>query len=272
MLAKIDNINIYYERYNTETEETIVLLHGFLSSSFCYRKLIPLLQKKYHIVAIDLPPFGKSDKTTSFSYSYQNLATIVLKLLKQLQIDHPVLVGHSMGGQIALFAAKQAPQQIKKLILLGSSGYLPRLKKPLALLTYLPFSTIYLRSRLQKQGVHHNLKVCVSDPSVIDEEMIRGYETPFDDLLIFPSIKKLARDREGDLQADELKQIKTPTLLIWGAQDKVVPLEKGQQLHNDLAHSTLTVYKDAGHLIPEEKPEQVTRDIIQFMSTEREHL
>lgn len=113
---KILGTNIYYEYYHhPQQTDTIVLIHGFLSSTFSYRKLIPLLKKHFSIIAIDLPPFGKSEKATKFFYSYHNMAKAVIELLERLQIKQAVIVGHSMGGQISLYAAKQKPDLFKKL-------------------------------------------------------------------------------------------------------------------------------------------------------------
>ncbi|MBL2376717.1 alpha/beta fold hydrolase, partial [Klebsiella pneumoniae] len=81
---------------------TFVLVHGFLSSSFGYRRLIPLLAKEGAVIAHDLPAFGNSDKSHLFKYSYHNLATIIIDLIEHLSLSNIVLVGHSMGGQISL--------------------------------------------------------------------------------------------------------------------------------------------------------------------------
>ena len=99
----IKGIDLYYEHYVHPTStETLVLLHGFLSSTFSFRHLIPLLKEDFNVISVDLPPFGKSGKISGFKYSYQNLATTVVELMESLGIGQFNVVGHSMGGQIAL--------------------------------------------------------------------------------------------------------------------------------------------------------------------------
>jgi alpha-beta hydrolase superfamily lysophospholipase len=88
----VNDINIYYEFYpNPNSEKTLVLLHGFLSSTFSYRRLIPLLNKEYQVVSIDLPPFGKSGKSNNFIYSYRNLAQTVIQLISTLGLKKLLL-------------------------------------------------------------------------------------------------------------------------------------------------------------------------------------
>ncbi|TLS36430.1 alpha/beta fold hydrolase [Pseudalkalibacillus caeni] len=267
---RLNNISVHYEWYeNKEANDKPVftLIHGFLSSTFSYRRLIPLLNRRYNVLALDLPPFGKSQKTKKFEHSYQNLSQVVIKLLENLAIEKSILIGHSMGGQIALNIAKNRPDLVSRLILLSSSGYMERSKLSLVYSSYLPFFSLGLKKWLEKQGVRKNLLNCVSDPNMIDEEMIQGYLQPFNDDNIFKSLTRMIRDREGDLSSEELKKITIPSLLIWGKEDRVVPLKIGKRLNRDLPNSKLIVYENTGHLLPEEKPNEVLENILSFINT-----
>ncbi|CAM4411015.1 hydrolase [Bacillus manliponensis] len=254
---------IHYELYENNGP-TFVLIHGFLSSTFSYRRLIPLLQKSGTVLAIDLPPFGKSSKSMNFTYSYRNLATIIIDLVEHLNKKDIILIGHSMGGQISLYANKLRPDLIAKTILLCSSGYLTRAKLPLIYSTYIPYFYLYVKNWIVRRGIVHNLKNVVHDHSLIDEEMMDGYAAPFYDDNIFPALTRMIRDREGDLPTMELRKIETPTLLIWGEKDRVVPVDVGYRLHKDLPNSHFISYENTGHLLPEEKPEDVYEEIISF--------
>ncbi|QFT90388.1 2-hydroxy-6-oxo-6-(2'-aminophenyl)hexa-2,4-dienoic acid hydrolase [Bacillus sp. THAF10] len=269
---KISGINIFYEFHHQpnspiESKPTLVLIHGFLSSSFSFRRLIPLLTKEYTVLAVDLPPFGKSEKSKSFVYSYENLARVVLELLAKLSIEKTVLIGHSMGGQICLNMSKQKPEVVDKVVLLCSSGYLKRLNRPLIFSSRIPYFYLYLKFWLVRQGPIKNLLNVVYDHNLIDDEMIAGYTEPFYDDQIFHALTRMIRDREGDLASEILKKIETPSLLIWGEEDKVVPVEIGRRLHGDLPNSQLITYKNTGHLLPEEKPEHVHENIMKFLTT-----
>ncbi|MBA2875595.1 alpha/beta fold hydrolase [Thermaerobacillus caldiproteolyticus] len=264
--VRIREVNIYYELYNFhEQRPVIVLLHGFLSSAFSYRRLIPLLMNDFSIIAIDLPPFGKSEKSTRFRYTYKNLAQLVIDLLHHLQIRKCTLAGHSMGGQICLYIARMQPQIVKQIILLCSSGYMKRVGKSLLFSTYIPYFHLYVKRRLYEQGVEKNLLQVVYNHSLIDDEMKKGYEQPFYDERIFKALIRFIRHREGDLLSTDLQKIDIPTLLLWGENDRVVPIKIGKILHQDLRNSQFISFPNTGHLLPEEKPDDVYRQMIQFM-------
>lgn len=258
--------DLYYEHIKHPTSsETIILVHGFLSSTFSFRRLTPLLEEEYNVLSVDLPPFGNSGKSPKYVYSYENMAKSIIALTKHLHIDNCVVSGHSMGGQISLNMARLNPDLVDKVILLCSSGYLERSKQSLILLSYLPLFHLVVKWHLARSGVLKNLQNVVFDHSLIDDEMFNGYMQPFLNENIFKGLAKMVRHREGDLPEQLLQKIETPCLLIWGEQDKVVPLHIGKRLHKDLKHSKLIVLKETGHLVPEERPEEVYKYMKEFL-------
>jgi pimeloyl-ACP methyl ester carboxylesterase len=94
--------------------------------------------------------------------------------------------------------------------------------------------------------------------------MMDGYMEPFHDDRIFMALNRMIRDHEGDLCAEELRLIAQPSLLIWGDEDKIVPVQVGERLNKDLPNSTFFSFKNTGHLVPEERPEHVTEKIFDF--------
>ncbi|WP_026585073.1 alpha/beta fold hydrolase [Bacillus sp. J33] len=264
-IEPINGTDVYYEYYKHESSrETLVLLHGFLSSTFSYRRLIPLLKTQFNVVSMDLPPFGKSGKSRQFVYSYKNLAKTVIQLSEKLGFEKVTLVGHSMGGQIVLYVAHSKPDLVDQAVLLCSSGYMKRMKPHMIFSSYIPFFHLYVKLYLQRSGVKQNLKNVVHDHSMIDDEMLFGYLSPFLEDDIFRALTRMIRDREGDLPPAALKKIETPCLLIWGEHDRVVPLHIGKRLNKDLQNSKLVVINDTGHLVPEERPEDVLKHIKSF--------
>jgi pimeloyl-ACP methyl ester carboxylesterase len=262
----INGNDLYYEHYkHPEAKETLLLVHGFLSSTFSFRRLIPLLREEFNVIAIDFPPFGRSGKSKKFIYSYENISRSVISFVEHLQIKHVSIIGHSMGGQIALKISQLRPDLVKRSILLCSSGYLKRMKLPLVLSSYLPFFHLYVKRHLAKSGVKNNLLNVVYDHSMIDDDMLNGYLVPFLKGDIFPALTRMIRHREDELEEADLKKIDTPCLLIWGEHDRVVPLRVGKRLKQDLKNSELIVLKETGHLVPEERPEIVHKYIKEFL-------
>ncbi|RBW71341.1 alpha/beta hydrolase [Bacillus taeanensis] len=264
----VQNVDVYYEKYDhpyQKNKPTFLMIHGFLSSTFSFRKLLPFLISEYSAISLDLPGFGKTEKSTKFIYSYQNYGKLVVDFIKQLKLKNVIIVGHSMGGQIALQVAKQAPELVKKCILIGASSYLKRAKRVAVYSSYIPFVTWFMKRWFEKKDVKENLLTVVHNKNLVDDELIQGYSKPFEDKHFLDCMIRLLRHREGDLSSEELQKINTPCLLIWGKEDKVVPVNIGQKLVHDLQHAELKIYEKTGHLVCEEKPERLYKDILSFI-------
>lgn len=262
---QVGGVKLYCE-YELNDKPNILLIHGFASSSYTFRKIVPLLQEEFSTISVDLPGFGRSEKSTSFIYSFENYANILLELLKRFQIKKTSIVAHSMGGQIALHMAKASPERVDKLVLLCSSGYLRRAKKALIYSSYLPFFDRVAYYYVHRKGVSDYLKNVFFNTNLISDEMIKEFSRPLSDRGFYKALIRLVRHREGDLEPYELKQIKVPTLLIWGEDDRVVPIHVGKRLVKDLPNAELITYKKTGHLITEERPEQTTQYIVKHLT------
>jgi pimeloyl-ACP methyl ester carboxylesterase len=263
----VDNVQIYYEYYDHENPDAkvIVLVHGFLSSTIRFRQLLPELTKEYKVISLDLPGFGQSEKSTSFIYKLCNYGQLIINFLDKLNIQDVILIGHSMGGQICMHAAKKAPERIKKLILLGCCSYVKRANRSLIACSYLPLFTWGMRSWIQKKDVKQNLLAVLHDSKLVTQEMIDSYSKPISEAAFINSLIRLLRHREGDMSSEELQQIKQPVLMIWGKEDKVIPVKTGYKLKHDLPNAELIVYEKCGHLLMEEKPDEITNEMIRFI-------
>ncbi|WP_068677718.1 alpha/beta fold hydrolase [Oceanobacillus sp. Castelsardo] len=262
-MLNIDNVNIYCE-YICNGKPPLVLIHGFVSSTYTFNRIIPLLEKDFSVVAIDLPGFGRSEKSTSFFYSYENYARLVTKCMDYFGMDDVSIVGHSMGGQIALNTAKLMPDKVKKLFLLASSGYLKSSNRLLVYSSYLPFFSLYVKRAVNNRSVIDSLRNVFYNHSYITSDHIREFERPIKEKNFPKSLIRLLRHREGDLSPRELGKINTSTLLIWGEDDQVVPLHVGKRLVQDLPNAELITFKETGHLVTEERPNEISNLISSY--------
>nr|WP_255688748.1 alpha/beta hydrolase [Pontibacillus sp. HN14] len=242
----------------------MIFVHGFLSSKFCYRYMIPELLDQFDLYSFDYPPFGNSDKNDAYEFSYKNFAHIIIELMDQHHIQKASIAGHSMGGQVALICSHLFPERIEKLILMAPSTYMKKLGFWLQHASRLPIFPLLLKRYLYKRGVYHSLLDCVHDPHMINKEMIQGYMQPFFKEEIFRCLSKMIRDREGDLPARHLRDIRANCLIFWGKEDKVLPVSLGYRLVQDLPSAELEVFDRSGHLLPEEIPAVITDKIKQF--------
>jgi pimeloyl-ACP methyl ester carboxylesterase len=268
----VNNVQIYYEYFDHENPnaKVVVLIHGFLSSTISFRQLLPDLTKEYKVIALDLPGFGRSEKSKSFIYKLCNYGQLIIDFLDKLNIQNVILIGHSMGGQICMHAAKKAPNRIQKLILLGCCSYVKRANRSLIACSYLPLFTWGMRSWIQKKDVKQNLLSVMHDSKLVTQEMIDGYSKPISEAAFIHSLIRLLRHREGDMSSEELGEITQPVLMIWGKEDKVIPVKTGYRLKRDLPNAELIVYEKCGHLVMEEKPKEITSEIIRFIEQPKE--
>ncbi|MFD1038382.1 alpha/beta fold hydrolase [Virgibacillus byunsanensis] len=263
----LSHASIYCE-YILNGKPPVLLIHGFVSSTYTYNRLIPLLEKSFSVIAIDLPGFGRSEKSRTFIYSYHNYASLVAECMDYFKLKDVTLIGHSMGGQIALYTAEKIPDKINKLILLSSSGYLKRANKWLIYSSYLPFFDLIAKRHVLKQSVEETLKNVLYDPSLITNELKAEYGRPLKDKNFYKALVRFLRHREGDLSSEQLQKIQTSSLLIWGENDRVVPLSIGKRLEKELPNATLISYEKTGHLITEERPFELYKQIYNFANGE----
>ncbi|MGA9287823.1 MAG: alpha/beta hydrolase [Anaerobacillus sp.] len=265
---KIGNVTLSYEYYRQQNSnaQTLVFIHGFLSSTFSFRKLIPLLYKEYNVLCFDLPGFGESEKSCDIHYTLHEYAALTNRLLEEMSIQKAVLVGHSMGGQIALRTCIQHPERIEKLVLLCSSSYIKSSSAALRLCSYLPFFPYCLSISMSAINLRKNFEHLVYDHKLLTKEVIDGYTTSFDEKGFYLALCRLIREREEDLSTSTLNKINFPVLLIWGHDDSLVPLRVGKRMKKDLPDAKLIILSHTGHLIPEERPDEVTAAIRHFLS------
>lgn len=258
-------IKISFHLYSSSSspKPALLLIHGFLSSKFSFRDLIPELINDFDIYTFDFPPFGNSDKKKTYNFSYRNFAQIIIELLDYHSIESAYVGGHSMGGQIALLSAYHYPDRIKKLFLFAPSTYMKKANFWFYHLTYLPGFPYVLKRMLYRKGVYNTLTQCVFDHHMITKEMIQGYLRPFLNQEVFPCLTKMIRDREGDLSEDLLRKIKTESFIFWGKEDRILPVTLGYELVQHLPNAYLQTFEKTGHLLPEEVPHLLGEKMIQ---------
>ncbi|SHM92006.1 alpha/beta fold hydrolase [Gracilibacillus kekensis] len=253
--------HINYQLIKNPTKPTILLLHGFLASTYCFRKLIPLLEKNYQLIAIDLPPFGKSEKSDSCLYSYDHMVDVISFILRTLDINKITIIGHSMGGQIALRYTFQYKEQIQHLFLLSPTSFMRKSHLFSRFICHNPFSPFIAHQLLKRKGVYEMLRHSMYHDQFITDEMLQQYKEPFLDKKIYPCLIKILNDHQGDLSEYELLNIHTPCTILWGKNDEIIPFTIGYELLRFLPNSSLTLLDKIGHLIPEEAPNYIAKKV-----------
>ncbi|MFS0786914.1 alpha/beta hydrolase [Shouchella sp. 1P09AA] len=265
----IRSASIYYEWFKSQQPKkgTLLLVHGIFASVHCFYRVIPALRQHYDVICCDLPGFGRSSKGNGSVYSFTSYAQQLVELMAQFNIPSYHVIGHSMGGQIALYLALRYPDKVRSISLLASSGYLKPVKKQLQFATYLPYleQSLTWFMHYKKPRVKQMLRDAVYNQRCLTKDMITQYERPLTDPLFINGLIQLTRQREGDLSKEQLRQIQQPTLILSGVNDPLISVETSYALHRDLSNSRMHVIKHCGHLLLEEKPKQVHQHINHFL-------
>ena len=243
--------------------DSIVLLHGYGGSSFSWRYWAPFLAKRAHVVLVDMKGFGSAPKPDDGQYGPRHQAELIYRLILQADLQRVTLIGHSLGGGVALDTALRLldsePGRLKRLILVASAAYKQRMPLFVALAKYRRLASTALRILGTQFVIRHVLKSIVFDPSEVSDNQVLGYAKPLSSpeahralidtalAIVPPDLEKLtARFEELDV----------PTLVLWGRQDRVVPLWVGERLADKLPDAKLQVLENCGHMPAEELPKE----------------
>jgi len=241
--------------------DTFLLLHGYAGSSFSWRYWAPRLAERGHVVAIDLKGFGRAPKPEDGLYAPDHQAELVVRLIDRYDLRRITLIGHSLGGGVALIVALRLrdrnPDRLRRLVLVASAAY-AQARPPFARLADHPRTTsLGFRTLGPRRVARGVLRSIVYDRARVDDEQVRGYADPLDSREAVSALLAAARQLlpEGlERLIARYPELDVPTLLIWGRQDKVVPLWVGQRLERDLPDARLRVLEGCGHLPAEELP------------------
>ena len=263
--AEIDGVRLHYQEKGTGTP--LILIHGFTSSVFSWKDVFEPLSKNFHVIAVDLKGFGFSSKPDG-DYTRRAQAILVAHLLDYLRIDKAWVCGNSMGGDVSLNLAVQNPQHVAGLVLIDSGGVKVEGGGSLAP-SYLlvpvvgrALTALALRSdKLVREGLEKSF----FDQAKITDERVAAYYRPLQTRGGQLAALR-ARTQANQLPVEpDLGKINVRTLIIWGADDALIPLAAGQKMNSLIKDSKLLVIEKCGHLPQEENPGRVVDEITRFI-------
>ena len=254
----------------------IVLVHGLAGSSTTWREAMPELSKRFTVVAPDLLGHGESAKPRG-DYSLGAYASGIRDLLALLGIERATFVGHSLGGGVAMQLAYQFPERCERLVLVASGG-LGKEVTPLLRAVSLPGAEFviplllapFFRERAETVG--SVLQRAGWKPGTTLAEVWRSYRTlttregqsAF--VHTVRSVIDPAGQRVSALDRLYLAQA-VPTLILWGDQDRVIPVKHAHTAHEAMPGSRLEILDGAGHFLPFENGKWFAEKLVNFIET-----
>jgi 2-hydroxy-6-oxonona-2,4-dienedioate hydrolase len=238
----------------------VVLLHGLGGNTTNWQFNIAPLAQKYRVIVPDQIGFGKSDKPL-INYRIATYVDFLDAFLKELKIERATLVGNSMGGWVAALYALAHPERVERLVLVDAAGLLPAQELDMALLMKLNPSTREGMKELVSR-VFYNKVIFMSD-AFIDASM-RARINAGDGYTIRSLSESILR-REDFLDR-RLAGIKSPTLIIWGREDGVLPLADGERFQKEIPGAQLVVFEQCGHVPQVEKALDFNAAVMKFLA------
>ena len=252
---------------------TILLIHGYSASLHTWAPWVERLkQNDYRIISLDLPGHGLTSAPAGYRASIPAYVEAVRAFTQAMHLTRFAVAGNSMGGNVAWEYALAHPEQIDALILVDSAGW-PHPEDnaaedaPMMRLLENPAIGPVLRNldntRLFRQG----LRASFANADLADEAMITRYV----ELSRAPGhrniLLQLRTGYSGRRVAsnETLAAIATPTLILWGAQDHLIPVADAEKFHNAIAGSEVIVYDGAGHILQEEKADDTAMAVHEFL-------
>ncbi len=269
----INGQDIHVEEVGPEHGPIAILIHGWSSSWFTWKPILPSLSKRYRCIAIDLPGFGKSPAPTERP-TIAGYADLAAKLIEEFSDRAVLVLGHSMGGQIAATLALRFPVLVEKLVLLNPalSGRLSTrvnlTMKPHVMAERFRFAEwlLYQAAKTRLDYTDHLLK-----PTNFAE---RAQISAQDYARIREDARRRGQGRmraacfiamqEGDLRG-RLGSIEPPSLVLWGAEDNIVPLRDAGAVAAEWPNADLRIIPNAGHWPQFEQTDATLRHIAHFL-------
>jgi pimeloyl-ACP methyl ester carboxylesterase len=261
---RLEGVAIHYE--DKGQGSPIVLIHGLGGSISNFRYNIPVLAEHLRVIALDLKGFGYSERPAASDYSLTAQARLVGELMDRLGISRAAVLGHSMGGAIALRLAATFPEKVDRLIVVGSAPpdrMVPRLaaSPPLPSLLRLGTALVLHQPRLREKVLRQGFY----DPAFLSPEMLAEFSQLARIRGSTNAIASLLSDAARDEPLD-LSQVSQPVLLLWGRHDRWTNLRLAHWLAGQLPNVRLQVIERARHMVLEERAKEANEAILAFLS------
>ena len=254
---------------------TLVLIHGITNSGQSWEPAMRLLARDFDVIAPDLPGHGESDRQRG-DHSLGGHACVMRDLLHVLEVERATVVGHSLGGGVAMQFAYQFPDMVERLVLVGSGG-LGREVSPLIRSAALPFAEQVLPLLTARPLIEAGSAVAGLigrlgfKPGADLAEVSRGVASLGDTerraafvrtvrSVISPLGQRVTATDRLYLAAD------LPTLIVWGDRDPIIPVEHGRAAHALLPNSRLEIFEGAGHFPQLDDPLHFAELVTEFVA------
>lgn len=246
--------------------EPIVLVHGTAASLHTWEGWAAELRKERRVIRFDLPGFGLTGPNAANDYSIAVYVRFVTGLMDRLGVPRFVIGGNSLGGEVAWAVAHTHPQRVTRLILVDAAGY--RFESGAVPLGFrvagMPALQPLMRNLLPPGLMAQSLRSVYGDPSRVTPELLAHYSDMARREGNRAALRQRLIQRHTGREAD-IRDLKLPTLILWGGQDRLIPPVWAERFARDIAGSKLVLFDRLGHVPQEEDPAATLVPVREFL-------
>ncbi len=253
-----------------DDREPIVLLHGTSASLHTWDGWAAALKSSRRVIRLDLPGFGLTGPMPDHDYTMKRYVRFMGEFLDAMGVRQCVLAGNSFGGAVAWETAMAMPLRVTKLGLVDAAGYpMQAASIPIGFrLAQISMLAPLMRNVLPRRVIESSVRNVYGDPSKVTTELVDRYY----ELTLRAGNRQALVDRFRQAQwgedAASIPRIRQPTLILWGGNDRLIPVALGQRFASEIASSRLVVFEDLGHVPHEEDPIRTVAEFQTFISAE----
>lgn len=267
--VNVDGARVHYQEFGDPSAPSMILIHGYTASVYVWRSVAPMVADAgFHVIAIDLLGFGYSEKPRWFDYSIDSQARMIERFMDRLGLGRVIIVGSSYGGAVAATLALDYAERVEKLILVDAVSNNNLKNHPILRLAAIPGVGEAIAPFLAdtKAFHRHRMKNTMgpANQHLVTDERVEAVRRPLAAADAHHSLLAASRNWHANRIGYDAHLINQQTLIIWGEDDKIIPVRDGYKLHEAILHSRLVVIKKCGHVPMEEKSELFAELVTEF--------
>ena len=267
----VNGMDVHFRDEGNQTDSIpIILIHGTGSSLHTYDAWANNLKNSSRVIRMDLPAFGLTGPFPDRDYSISHYTSFLKKFLIALNVKQCVLAGNSLGGEIAWNFTLEQPQMVKKLILIDAAGQ-PQASKSIPIAFKLG-QTPVINKLLNYITPRFIVKASVEDVYFDKLKVTDSLVDRYFELTLRSGNRQAFVDRlkiSSDSNYTNVKYIKQPTLILWGAKDLLIPIDNAFKFQSSLPNNILVIMEDTGHVPMEESPLERLGFVINFLNNSK---
>jgi pimeloyl-ACP methyl ester carboxylesterase len=263
-----DGLRVHLRDEGPRGAPVLVLLHGSNASLHTWEPWVERLGQSYRIIRYDQPGHGLTGPHPQARYRAQDFVDVLERVRQRLGVDRFVLAGNSMGGWVAWNYAVAHPDRLRGLVLVDASG------PPGAAPAKLPIGFRIARSSIApyvgKLTPRPLIERSVRQSMFVQEPITPAMIDRYHELLLYPGNRTATFDRARTPREPAtpaaMARITAPTLILWGAEDTLIPVRAGQWFDRHIPNSTLIAWPKVGHIPMEEAPDLSVKALVSWLA------